>query len=105
MTNPESLARCGTKADGLCFNPGGVSVTDSAWNALAKFQLTPADLVRRHCSADWHDMTEEDRRSNLAALRDGGRIFSSYRIGDALRVWVITEADRSCTSVLLPGEY
>lgn len=105
MNSINSPARCGTQADGLCFPPGGVSITDTAWAALARHHLTAIDLVRRHCFADWHDMTDTDRRSNLDALRDGGRIFSSYRVGDALRVWVITEPDRACTSVLLPGEY
>lgn len=102
MTSLETLTRFGIKADGLLFAPGGVSVTDGAWNVLAKFKLTPADLVRRHCLADW---TDENRRQNLDALRDGCRIFSSYRIADAIRILVITEADRSSTTVLLPGEY
>lgn len=105
MTSLESVRQCGTLAHGMLFKPGGVSITDTAWNALAQRQLTAGDVLQRHCAADWACMTEADRRRNLDALANGGRIVSSFQIDPDLRVWVITEADRSCTSILLPGEY
>lgn len=97
--------RCGTQAPGLIFNAGGVSITDGAWSALRRFELEAADLVRRHCMADWSHMMPHDRQANLDALRNGGRIFSSFQLGPDVRVWVITEADRSSTSIVLPGEF
>jgi len=69
--------------------------------------LTPDELFRllqRHSCGDWGDMSEEDRRENELALKEGLRIFSSYQVRGE-KVWVITEADRSITTVLLPDEY
>lgn len=70
--------------------------------------LTPDDVraaVRRHSCCDWGDVCPEDWQLNDAALRDGTRLLSAYRSSDGTRFWVITEADRSATTVLLPGEY
>jgi hypothetical protein len=58
----------------------------------------------RHASGDWGDLEEEDRRENELSLRNGWRIFSSYPVGGKT-VWIITEADRSVTTILLPEEY
>lgn len=58
----------------------------------------------RHLSGDWGDLDAEDKAANAAALRDGERLFSSYRRG-ALQLYIITEADRSVTTLLLPSEY
>ncbi len=66
-------------------------------------------LLRRHAAGDWGDLDAHDRGENLRALKTGARIFSAYETpGKGLRpgrVWVITEADRSSTCVLLPEEY
>ena len=69
--------------------------------------LTPGELMAllgRHASSDWGDLDPEDRRANDAALRHGTRLLSAYAL-DGARVWIITEADRSATTVLLPEEY
>lgn len=50
-------------------------------------------------------MTPEDWQANADALRDGDRLFSAYQLAPELRLWVITEADRSATTVLLPEDY
>ncbi len=60
--------------------------------------------LRRHACGDWGDLCPEDTLSNDAALRDGRRLFSAYGFGKN-RFWVITEADRSVTTVLLPEDY
>lgn len=63
------------------------------------------DLVQRHISGDWGDLDAHDRRENEIAVREGGlRIFSAYEI-DSTRFWIITESDRSVTTILLPDEY
>lgn len=68
------------------------------------------DAIMRHLSLDWKDMDEEDRAANLAAAMEGdGRVFSAYRIrakaDERCDLWIITEADRSATTALLPEEY
>jgi len=63
------------------------------------------ELIVRHAAGDWGDLDDFDRAQNDAAVQTGGRIFSAYQVTDDVRVWVITEADRSHTTVLLPGEY
>ena len=63
------------------------------------------DLIRRHVSGDWGCLDDEDKRENQISLERGSRIFSAYNASENIRVWVITEADRSCTTVLLPDDY
>jgi hypothetical protein len=88
------------KAEGL--ELGEVMATRGA---LAKFGVVCcASLLVRHASGDWGELCAFDRRQNEIALREGERIFSSYET-PAGKAWVITEADRSVTTVLLPEEY
>ena len=61
--------------------------------------------LARHQNGDWGDMCEEDKLANENALREGGRLFSAYHAADRTKFWIITEADRSVTTVLLPDEY
>ncbi len=63
------------------------------------------DLLGRHASGDWGDLDAHDRRANAQALKTGARIFSAYETSKGGRVWIITEADRSSTCILLPEEY
>ncbi len=88
------------------FPLGRLMATPGALDALDRW---PLDLLVRHVRGDWGDLDEEDHRANWQALRDGARIFSAYNTqgkdGKTVRVWVITEADRSATTVLLPEEY
>jgi hypothetical protein len=70
--------------------------------------LHPIEVIRameRHACGDWGDLCPEDKEANEAALRNGTRLFSVYRSTKGVRYWVITEADRSATTVLLPEEY
>jgi hypothetical protein len=82
--------------------------------SLGKTVATPAvmalgiDLVpymRRHHCGDWGDLCEEDKQANEDALVHGDRILSHYKLGDSRRIYIITEADRSSTCILLPEEY
>ena len=61
--------------------------------------------VTRHSLADWGEVCMHDKRANDLALENGGRLFSTYRDANSQKFWVITEADRSCTTVLFPEEY
>jgi hypothetical protein len=68
----------------------------------------PADqllsVVCRHAAGDWGELCDEDQQANEDALACGARLLSVY-IVESVKVWVITEADRSVTTVLLPEEY
>jgi hypothetical protein len=64
-----------------------------------------AEFVRRHARGDWGELGVEDWRANDQALRDGSRLLSAYRLPTGVRVWVITEWDRSSTTILLPEDY
>jgi len=68
-------------------------------------QLNPIPYLRRHLTVDWGDVCDSDRRSNNAALRREERLLSSYQVTPTLKLWIITEWDRSVTTLLLPHEY
>ena len=68
--------------------------------------VAPTDLLRRHVSGDWGDVPAEDAAENELSVREGFRILSSYALpGTAVRVWLLTERDRTVTTFLLPEEY
>lgn len=75
-------------------------------------QIFIANSLTRHCKGDWGDLCDEDIATNNDALINGGRLMSAYKVPDELvdkfdedKIWVITEWDRSVTTVLYPGEY
>ena len=71
-------------------------------------ELSPQDVQRalkRHIHGDWGDVGEDDWKENDLSLREGFRLLSSYKSERDVKFWVITEADRSATTVLLPSEY
>lgn len=73
---------------------------------LAAVPISVIDLcVTRHLSGDWGDMSDTDKQTNEQALKDGNRLFSAYQVRADTRIWIITEADRSATTVLFPEEY
>ncbi len=75
--------------------------------ANAADQLDPAEVqeaLARHASGDWGEVCEADQRENEFSLREGYRLLSVYGQGDK-RFWIITEADRSVTTVLMPDDY
>jgi hypothetical protein len=84
---------------------GQVVATPNALRVLGDLSLTPMALLARHSEGDWGDLEAGDRRANDDALKHGGRIFSSYTVAPGVKVWVITEADRASTCVLLPEDY
>lgn len=85
------------------FELGRVVITPTALD-----NLDPEDVYRclaQHQRGDWGDVCPEDREANDHALTSGGRLFSVYHDRDNIKFWVITEADRSATTVLLPDDY
>ncbi len=70
--------------------------------------ISPEEMaigIGRHLNCDWGDICKEDREQNELSLKKGMRILSSYKTEDGVKFWIITEADRSVTTVLLPSEY
>ena len=86
------------------FDLGKCVQTPYAKDELERLNYSPLDLLRKHMSGDWSEMELRDQQSNREAITEGSRIFSAYTIQDT-KFWVITEADRSVTTILLPSEY
>lgn len=84
---------------------GEVYATPAALHALNRANLEPADLLRRHALGDWGDVEDEDWKSNDKAALAGERLLSSYTLPTAEKVWIITECDRSATTLVLAEEY
>ncbi len=87
------------------FELGAVVATPGALELLAATRTDAPALLRRHHGGDWGDLDAHDRRANDAALKNGTRLLSSYPVGERRRVWILTEADRATTTILLPEEY
>jgi len=89
------------------FELGQVVATPGALAALKKSGQQPGEFLTRHVNREWGDLSDEDRKENQMSLKRGFRLLSSYRTssGDKTKVWVITEAERSVTTLLLPEEY
>ena len=92
------------------FKPGRFALgqlvgTPGAFAALAAAGHVPPEFLLRHKNGDWGDLDEHDRAENERALVQGSRLFSAYSTRREERLWVITEWDRSATTLLLPAEY
>ncbi len=87
------------------FSLGQVVSTPGALVAMKQAGQDPAELLVRHVSGDWGDLCEEDKQENDLSVREGFRILSAYTLSTKVKVWIITEADRSATTFLLPEEY
>jgi hypothetical protein len=90
------------------FLTGQLVATPAALRLLEEHGVEAMDLVARHVYGDWQDMEPSDQVQNLLAVRDGFRVFTSYRLGSPPKVhtiWVVTESDRSTTTLLTPRDY
>ena len=88
------------------FSLGRIVATPGAIDALTRANQLPHDFLNRHVMGDWgSELPEEDKAENEFSLQRGFRILSSYATAADEKLWVITEADRSATTLLLPEEY
>ncbi|MFH1494750.1 MAG: hypothetical protein ABIG70_08135 [Pseudomonadota bacterium] len=102
MTNeitPSNLYACSL------FPLGQIVATPGALDLLDTTGTNAFDLLLRHQRGDWGSVPPEDAEENLRSVESGCRILSSYFLNDTQRLWIITEADRSSTTLLLPEEY
>lgn len=87
------------------FELGQLVATPGALDALTTAGQSPLSFLVRHQAGDWGDLDEEDKRENEFSVPRELRILSAYRTARGEKVWVITEADRGATTILLPSEY
>ena len=87
------------------FPLGRVVATPGVLRAITEAGNSPQEFLDRHIAGDWGDLDDEDRKENEFSVANGFRILSAYRLRDGIKIWVITEADRSATTFLLPEEY
>lgn len=87
------------------FELGQVVVTRGAADALSDINRHPVQLLALHVVGEWGCLPSEDIEANRRALERGSRLFSAYNFNEGARFYVITEWDRSATTVLLPEEY
>lgn len=87
------------------FNVGNVVATTSLFEhcKVNNFSLLP--YLVRHAQGDWGDVCQEDKEANDEALKSGERLLSAYTLPDGEKIWIITEADRSSTTLLFPEDY
>ncbi|PRB81545.1 DUF6094 domain-containing protein [Pseudomonas sp. MYb185] len=91
----------------LLFETGRLVMTRAVSDLVERGVLDPSLYLRRHIAGDWGELCDEDRQTNQQALRHGDRLLSSYdlSIDEEPRLWIITETDRSVTTLLLPSDY
>ena len=92
-----------SKAKSVPFELGQVVITANAKNVLPPDDVQKA--LQRHAAGDWGDVDEHDRKENELSLKEGFRLLSVYYTQDRTKFWIITEADRSATTILLPEDY
>src|SRR5258708_110059 len=86
------------------FALGKVHATPGAFDLLVRLKQSPLEFLARHQRGDWGECCPEDAKENERAVAEGYRVLSFYRTSNGERLWVITEADRSATTLLLPNE-
>ncbi|MCW5706933.1 hypothetical protein [Shinella sp.] len=88
------------------FSMGHLVMTRDVAHLIEQGRLDPAPYIARHLKADWGDLSDFDWAANDRALRSGeDRLFSSYEVAPDLRIYIITEWDRSATTLMLPSDY
>jgi hypothetical protein len=87
------------------FPLGQIMATPGALEALEASHQSPAEFLTRHARGDWGELSADDITENEFSLKNGFRLLSSYLTAAGQKLWVITEAERDLTTLLLPDEY
>jgi hypothetical protein len=87
------------------FPLGNTLATPGALEVLRESGESPWKFLKRHAQGDWGEVCQADWRANVEALEQGERLLSAYTTKLGRRIWIISEADRSATTILLPEEY
>jgi hypothetical protein len=89
----------------ILFPLGRVVATPGALSALEKAEQRPAEFLDRHVNGDWGEVPDADKQENELSVEQGFRILSAYTTSAGDKIWILTEADRSATILMLPEEY
>ena len=84
---------------------GQIVATQGALEVLEASHQSPSEFLARHAKGDWGELSADDIAENEFSLKNGFRLLSSYLTASGQKLWVITEEDRSSTTLLLPDEY
>jgi len=87
------------------FELGKLLATPGSNAAMMEAGQDPLELVQRHVTGDWSELDEHDQAENQFSIKHDLRILSAYTLSTGVKMWIITEADRSATTFLLPQEY
>jgi hypothetical protein len=87
------------------FPLGRIVATPGALTALEEAGESAGGFLKRHVAGDWGELDQDDQRENELSVARGFRLLSAYNLSNGTRLWIITEADRSSTTLLLPSEY
>lgn len=87
------------------FSSGRIVATPGALALLEDAKKSPTEFLSRHLRGDWGELCQEDKAENELSLKRDFRLLSSYPVTETDILWIITEADRSVTTLLLPSEY
>jgi hypothetical protein len=104
-TNINTAATANTKPSAVRFPLGRLFMTPGAIEALEEAGQSPQEFISRHARLEQGELSREDHRENLFSVDKALRIFSAFKTAKGEKIWVITEADRSATTLLLPSEY
>ena len=102
MQNQNTITKTENK---VLFDLGQTVMTIGAKEILAEANQSPLEFLARHQSGDWGIVSKEDAKENNFSVKNDFRILSAYKTSQEVKIWVITEADRSVTTILLPNEY
>ncbi len=103
--NLNTSGKAGTTAGVARFPLGRLFLTPGAVEALEEAGQSPQEFIARHVRLEQGELCAEDYRENLFSVDKPLRIFSAFKTGKGVKLWVITEHDRSATTLLMPSEY
>jgi hypothetical protein len=104
-TNLNTQTKAETTTGAALFPLGQTLITPGAQEAIRDAGQVPLQFLLKHQAGDWGEVCQEDRRENELSLKEGFRLLSAYRTKAGVKIWLITEWDRSATTILLPSEY
>jgi hypothetical protein len=95
----------GCEVNRVLFDPGSIVATPGCLEAFRQSGEEPLTYLTRHLAGDWGEVDAHDRQENELSLQNSWRLLSAYTLSNGTKIWIITEADRSATTFLLPEEY
>jgi hypothetical protein len=104
-TNLNAAATSETTPAPVRFQLGQLYMTPGAIEALEDAGQSPQEFISRHARLEQGELCDEDHKENLFSVDKHLRIFSAFKTANGVRLWLITEADRSATTILLPEDY